>query len=101
MEGTTNRVSLQRLDAVLANVASKLSKKEQEKFNNSFTIKQKDLLRIRNGIATRPGIYYNFICREINPDVAKYYEKNRTSMTGFKFKPNVNPNGNPNVSRNS
>jgi len=29
-EGTTNRVSLQRIDAILANFAEKLEKKEQE-----------------------------------------------------------------------
>ena len=36
MEGTTNRVSLQRLDAILANVAPKLSKKEQEKLASAY-----------------------------------------------------------------
>ena len=40
MEGTTNRVSLQRLDAVLANVASKLSKKEQEKALSSTELRK-------------------------------------------------------------
>lgn len=36
MEGTTNRVSLHRLDAILEDVASKLSKKEQEKLASAY-----------------------------------------------------------------
>ena len=35
-EGTTNRVSLQRIDAILANFAEKLEKKEQEKLASAY-----------------------------------------------------------------
>lgn len=36
MEGTTNRVSLHRLDAILEDIAPKLGKKEQEKLASAY-----------------------------------------------------------------
>jgi len=44
-EGTTNRVSLQRIDAILANFAEKLEKKEQEKLASAYVeVKELDLI---------------------------------------------------------
>jgi hypothetical protein len=36
LEGTTNRVSLHRIDAILPNFAEKLEKKEQEKLASAY-----------------------------------------------------------------
>lgn len=36
MEGTTNRVSLHRLDAIIEDIAPKLDKKEQEKLASAY-----------------------------------------------------------------
>jgi len=41
--------------------------------NNRFTITQKELLKIdENGVARRPGVYYNFVCRHAE---TTYYER--------------------------
>lgn len=54
-EGTTNRVSLHRLDAILATLAEKLEKKEQEKLASAY-IEVKELADTLN---TTPYTIFN------------------------------------------
>ena len=51
---------------------------------NKFTITQKELLRLdANGVARRPGVYYNFVCRKIE---TPYYNRK-----AYNFTDKVNP----------
>jgi len=53
-----------------------------------FSITQKQLLRIGDdGIAKRPGVYYNFVCRGLpTPNVGKYYKSNYSSHNKNTYK---------------
>lgn len=52
-----------------------------------FSITQKQLLQIgEDGIAKRPGVYYNFVCREIKEKKHNYF------INSNNLRQNINPN---------
>jgi hypothetical protein len=54
-EGTTNRVALQRLDALLASVGEKLDKKEQEKLASAYV----ELKQLADSLNMTPYTIFN------------------------------------------
>lgn len=50
-----------------------------------FSITQKELLQIEGGVAKRPGVYYNFICRE-NKEIGHNYFIHSNNL-----RQNINP----------
>jgi hypothetical protein len=59
-----------------------------------FSVTQKQLLRIdNNGIAKRPGVYYNFICRELPEEQVDYYKYDDHELNELEnMKNKVDPN---------